>query len=189
MTVGIDDEIARLEKEVEAAKHRLVEARRKRPLEEVAEYGFTDWEGNQVKLSALFGDKEDLVVIHNMGTGCSHCTMWADGFTGLVPHLSDRCSLVVVSPDPPDVQKRFAGKRNWNFRMLSAKGNSFNLDMGFEKDGDPWPGISTFKRNPDGKIFRVAKAFFDVGDDFCATWPILDLLDQGSKGWQPKYFY
>ena len=187
-TQTIEDEIQTLEREVEAAKQRLNEVRRKRAPEPVEDFTLLQPDGAPVRLSELFGDKEDLVVIHNMGTGCSYCTMWADGFTGLTPHISDRAAFVLVSPDAPDVLKRFADKRNWNFRIASHHGTSFGQDLGFFIDGGHYPGVSTFRKS-DGQIFRISKAYFDVGDDFCPVWPLLELLDGGSKNWQPKYFY
>jgi AraC-like DNA-binding protein/predicted dithiol-disulfide oxidoreductase (DUF899 family) len=184
----IDREIEALEKEVEAAKLRLSEARRRRPKEPVADYVLENPDGTEVRLSELFGEKDDLIVIHNMGTGCSSCTMWADGFSGLSPHLMDRAAFVVCSPDRPEVQKRFAQKRNWSFRMVSAYQSPFFQDMGFWGNG-PWPGVSTFRRQADRSIVRVGKAVFDAGDDFCAVWPLLDLLEHGANGWDPKDSY
>lgn len=190
---SIDTEIQALEQELLKTKQRLAEARRNRPAEPVNDYTFTDWNGSPVKLSELFGDKDDLILIHNMGTGCSYCTMWADGFTGLVPHLSDRAAFVVASPDEPAVQKRFAEKRNWNFRMVSLAGTTFNQDMGFYDASSDWipdmPGVSTFRKAADGQIYRIAWSPFGPGDDFCVTWPFLDLLEGGAKGWEPKYNY
>lgn len=189
----IDHEIVELQNQVEAAKQRLLEARRRRPKELVKDYVLQDADGADVRLSELFGDKPDLILIHNMGTGCSYCTMWADGFTGLVPHLSDRAAFVVCSPDKPEVQKRFAGKRRWNFRMVSAHESPLFHDLGFWKEDGPypgpWPGVSTFRRSADGQIFRIAKAYFSPQDDFCAVWPLLDLLEEGPNGWDPKYDY
>lgn len=184
----IDREIEALEKEVEAAKQRLSEARHRRPQEAVRDYTFQNPDGSEVRLSELFGDKDDLIVVHNMGAGCSSCTMWADGFSGLSPHLMDRAAFVVCSPDRPEVQKRFAERRNWSFRMVSAYDTSFFQDMGFWGKG-PWPGVSTFRRQADGSIVRIAKAVFDDGDDFCAVWPLMDMLEGGAKGWAPKFTY
>ncbi|RYG45472.1 helix-turn-helix domain-containing protein [bacterium] len=184
----IDREIEALQKEVDAAKQRLSEARRHRPKETVIDYVFLNAEGTEVRLSELFGEKDDLIVIHNMGTGCSSCTMWADGFSGLAPHLSDRAAFVVCSPDKPEVQKRFAQKRNWSFRMVSAHDSPFFKDMGFWGKG-PWPGVSTFRRQADGSIVRIARAEFDAGDDYCPVWPLFDLLQDGVNGWDPKFSY
>lgn len=189
----IDKEIDSLENEVELAKQRLIEARKRRPKEPIQEYVFKDVDDRQVRLSELFGDKDDLILVHNMGTGCSYCTMWADGFTGLVPHLQDRAAFVVCTPDKPEVQRKFSEKRNWNFKMVSAHDNSFIRDMGFWEDSGPcpgpWPGVSTFHRDRDGKVYRIAKCHFGPSDDFCAVWPLLDMLEGGSNGWEPKYSY
>lgn len=187
-TTDIDREIEALEKDVEAAKQRLSEARQRRPKETVNDYTFLNPDGSEVRLSELFAGKDDLIVIHNMGSGCSACTMWADGFNGLSPHLMDRASFVVCSPDKPEVQKRFAEKRNWRFRMVSAYETTFFQDMGFWGKG-PWPGVSTFRKQADGSIVRIAKAVFDDGDDFCAVWPLIDMLEGGAKGWHPKFSY
>ncbi|AIE83722.1 DUF899 family protein [Fimbriimonas ginsengisoli] len=189
----VDKQIDELQNEIEAAKRRLVEVRKRRPKEPIQDYVLQDSDGNEVRLSELFGDKDDLIVIHNMGTSCSHCTLWADGFTGLVPHLTNRAALVLCSPDKPEVQKRFAAKRDWNFKMVSSHDSSFYKDMGFwATDGPypgPWPGVSTFRREPDGSINRIAKATFGPGDDFCAVWPLLDMLENGANGWEPQYSY
>jgi predicted dithiol-disulfide oxidoreductase (DUF899 family) len=41
--------------------------------EEVQDYSFATQAG-PVHLSALFGGKDDLIVIHNMGVACPNCT-------------------------------------------------------------------------------------------------------------------
>ncbi len=137
----------------------------------------------------LFGDKDDLIVIHNMGRGCSYCTMWADGFNGLLPHLEDRAAFVVASPDSPEVQKEFATGRGWRFRMASAHGTSFNKAAGFEVPEGPMPGVSTFRRDREGRIYRVSKAEIQPGDDFCSAWHLFDLLEGGPGDWGPSYTY
>ncbi len=157
--------------------------------EPVKDYSLNAKGGRKVKLSSLFGGKDELILVHNMGTGCEYCTMWADGFNGVVNHLEDRAAFVVASPNSPDVQEKFAESRGWRFKMVSHKGTSFNEDLGFEKDGKQTPGVSVFKKTHDGKIVRVAKDVFGPGDDYCITWHFFDLLPSGSKGWEPKYTY
>jgi predicted dithiol-disulfide oxidoreductase (DUF899 family) len=149
-----------------------------------------DGEGNKVPLADLFGDKNDLIVVHNMGVRCPYCTLWADGFNGVYRHLEDRAAFAAVSPDDPEVMKGFATGRNWRFRILSNAGGKFTRDMGFESDkGDPWPGLSTFHRDSDGCIRRISHAPFGPGDDFCAVWHMLDMLADGANGWQPQFTY
>ena len=60
--------------------------------EEVQDYEFATPHG-KARLSALFGGKDTLFVIHNMGTSCANCTMWADGFNGVFEHLRDRAAF------------------------------------------------------------------------------------------------
>jgi len=142
-----------------------------------------------VRLSELFGGKDDLFVIHNMGTTCPSCTLWADGFNGVYAHLADRAAFVVSSPDAPDVQQKFAKSRGWRFPMVSHEGTTFAADMGYlSESGRPMPGVSVFKHK-DGKIVRVADATFDTGDDFCPVWHMLDLLPGGGGDWHPKFRY
>jgi len=156
--------------------------------EKVTDYEFVTLQG-KVKLSSLFGDKETLIVVHNMGTGCVACTMWADGFNGVFPHLQDRAAFVVSSPDAPQTQQRFAADRGWRFPMVSHQGTSFAADMGYTREnGRMNPGLSVFKRQ-DGGIVRVADTGFQPNDDFCTVWHILNMFPEGAGDWMPKYRY
>lgn len=185
--------VSTLEKELMKQQQQLVEMKKKLAPEEVKDYTLKGPNGKYVKLSEIFGDKEDLIVIHNMGTSCTYCTMWADGFNGIANHLEDRAAFVLVSPDSPKTQATFAKQRGWKFKMYSNEGSTFAKDMGFsvEEDGKAYaqPGVSTFHKTPQGKIVRVAKAEFGPGDVFCSTWHLFDLLAKGANGWEPKYKY
>jgi predicted dithiol-disulfide oxidoreductase (DUF899 family) len=155
--------------------------------EEVEDYALAT-PGGPVRLSTLFGDKDTLFVIHNMGAGCTHCTLWADGFNGVLDHLRDRAAFVVSSPDAPAQQQRFAAGRGWRFPMVSTQGTSFAEDMGYRRDGRVWPGVSVFRRDG-GRILRVADTGFSPGDDFCSVWHLLDLIPEGAAGWRPRFSY
>jgi predicted dithiol-disulfide oxidoreductase (DUF899 family) len=154
----------------------------------MSDYTFSTLEGPK-PLSDLFGAKDDLIVIHNMGTSCVNCTLWADGFNGVYEHLANRAAFVVSSPDAPDVQRRFAVGRGWRFPMVSHAGSDFAADMGYRSESGGWlPGVSVFRRDGD-RILRVADTAFEPGDGFCAVWPLLDMLPEGAAGWQPRYSY
>lgn len=189
VAVEFERELAQAEEELVKAKERLAELRRQSPKEEVQDYALKGWDGKDAPLSSFFGNKKDLILIHNMGTGCSYCTMWADGLNGVLHHLENRTGFVVVSPNDPETQKKFATGRGWKFRMYSAKGTTFNKDMEFENEkGAAQPGVSVFRKE-NGKILRVGKAGFGPGDDFCAVWHLFDLLAEGPAGWEPKFRY
>jgi predicted dithiol-disulfide oxidoreductase (DUF899 family) len=185
---ALDQAVRKLESSLIRDQQKLAALKRRRPLEPVADYTLAGPRG-AVKLSALFGGKRDLIVVHNMGRSCTYCTMWADGFNGLYPHLADRSAFVVVSPDSTAIQKKFARSRGWRFPMYSGANSTFIKDMGFmPRPGEPWPGVSTF-RLVRGKIFRVASSPLGPFDPFCSTWHLFALLADGVDGWQPKYRY
>ena len=190
MTTTIED-IAQLERQLHDLSQRLAEARREAPSQPIAtEYTFHTASGGTTSLRDLFAEKDDLIVIHNMGESCVYCTLWADGFNGLWQHAADRASFVLISKDEPAQQRAFAEQRAWAFPIASAAGTSFFKDMGFEgEDGKPWPGVSAFHRNADGSIVRTGRAPFGPGDQFCSLWHLLDLLPGGPGEWTPKYRY
>lgn len=190
MKTKTDNRIDELEYQLQEIKQKLAELRRQRPREEIRDYRLLDSEGREATLSSLFGDQSSLILVHNMGRNCSYCTMWADGFNGLLPHLESRAAFVLTSPDKPEAQKEFVQWRGWNFPVYSTAGTSFTADMGFddEKEG-LMPGVSVFAKETDGKIYRVSRAEFGPGDNFCAVWHFFDLLPEGINGWEPQLSY
>ena len=151
----IKDEIGKLQGEIIKSRERINELRKKVSPEKVMNYQFKDPKGNTVKLSEMFRDKDELIVIHNMGKSCPYCTLWADGFNGFYKHFENRAGFALTSPDSPEVLKEFSEGRNWKFKVYSTKENSFKKDLGFytEKEKNI-PGVSTFLKNEKGNIFH-----------------------------------
>ena len=146
----VQAELAAAWADLEKAQQRLKEVRRRVPSEPVQDYQLRGPDG-PISLAELFGDKSDLILIHNMGTGCPYCTMWADGFNGVIHHLEDRSAFVVVSPDSVETQQEFRSNRGWRFRMYSAADTSLFKDMGFESEDEHYgsnamPGVSVFHK-------------------------------------------
>ncbi|MDH3892480.1 MAG: DUF899 family protein [candidate division Zixibacteria bacterium] len=182
--------IQELQNKILEDKKKLAEMRRNAPNEEVSDYTFTSHDGSEIKLSDMFGTHQDLILIHNMGRGCAYCTLWADGFIGFTEHLENRAGFVVISKDEYTIQRNFHKSRGWNFKMHSSHNSTFNRDMGYEDDkGSQMPGISAFHKDANGKIWRTGSTWFGPGDDFCAVWPMFDLLKDGPNGWAPKFSY
>jgi predicted dithiol-disulfide oxidoreductase (DUF899 family) len=183
--------LEQVEKQIMDLKKRATELRRSLPPLPVQDYEFRDRDDRPVRLSQLFGDRTDLLVVHNMGRGCRYCTLWADGFIGLNAHINSRCPIVISTPDEPAVMSAFAASRNWPFRMVSIRGTTFASDMGFGPgDGKVWPGVSAFHRQPDGTIVRTARSpLWGPGDDYSPAFHLLDLLKDGPNGWEPQYEY
>jgi predicted dithiol-disulfide oxidoreductase (DUF899 family) len=166
--------------------------------EVVRDYVLDGWDG-PVSLSALFGDKDDLILIHNMGAGCPACTMWADGFNGVYDHLASRAAFVVASPNPIETQKTFAAARGWRFPMVSYGASGFAEDMHYRhRVGDEYasdermggwnPGVSVFRRDG-SRILRVSDTDLGPWDDFCLVWHLFDLVPDLERNWMPKYSY
>ena len=185
--------IAEAEMAVQKAQRELAAARAALPPEEVEDYELLGEGGKRVRLSEMFGNRTDLIVVHNMGRSCPSCTLWADEFNGVLAHLVDRAPFVITSPDSPQIQAEFAKSRGWKFEMYSTEDTRFPHEMGFYNSEGDWigymPGVSTFDKAADGRITRVASSFFGPGDAYCGVWHILELLKDGVDGWEPKFEY
>jgi predicted dithiol-disulfide oxidoreductase (DUF899 family) len=178
------ENIASIRKEMRALQA-IVEPR------PVQDYELSGWNG-PVRLSQLFGDKLNLILIHNMGRSCSSCTMWADGFNGVYDHLASRAAFVVSSPDPVEVQKEFAASRSWRFPMVSHAGTSFAFDMGYRRpdaaQGGYWPGVSAFRKEGD-RVLRLSDTELGPMDDFCVYYHLMEMIPGGDAGFTPKFMY
>ena len=178
-----------LEMELESKKRTLFDVLRNSDHEVVEEYELLRLTGESVMLGELFGDREDLIVVHNMGRDCPYCTMWADGFDGLHEHLVDRAAFVVCSPDAQTVQRDFACDRDWSFVMVSSHESSFTEDMGFASEASYQLGVSSFHRDSDGSITRIASRWFGPYDDYFPVWNLFGMMKDGPDGWEPQYDY
>lgn len=179
-----------LRQEIITKKKEYYELAKQMPLKIMPNYIFLNKSGNDVALSDLFGSKEELIVIHNMGMKCPYCTMWADGFNGLLPHIESRAAFVVTSPDEPELMNDFAHDRKWVFNMASTCNNTFKEDLCFQNDDGTFiPGLSTFRKEANGEIIITASTFFGEGDDFCPVWYFFDLLYNKDDNWHPKLSY
>jgi predicted dithiol-disulfide oxidoreductase (DUF899 family) len=186
----LTEEIIKLEQEIDAKRKEITALRKQIAAIPVSDYTFTNVDGTEVRLSDLFGSGNELMLVHNMGKRCPYCTLWADEYNGVVDHLNNRVPFVVVSPDEHDVMNEFAMGRNWNFKIISSKGNTFKKDVGFEEDnGMVMPGVSVFTKDADGKMYHYSAAYFGPGDSFSAIWHYFDLLPDGAGKWAPKFKY
>jgi len=179
---SFEKKYGKLEKDITKARSKMLKLLAKQARMDVQDYNLKDKDNNDISLSQMFGDKKDLIVIHNMGRNCGYCTMWADGFNGSYKHIQKKAAFALVSPDASDVQKAFAADRGWGFNMYSGADSSFIKDMGYVTDaGSYWPGASAFHKDDDGKITRESKTFFGPGDNFCSVWHFFDMLPQNGK--------
>ena len=150
---------------------------------------FFGHDDHELTLSDLFGNRDELILIFSMGKGCPYCTLWADGYNGLVPHLENMAAFVVASPDSPEIQKEYSLSRNWTFKMVSHSNADFCKELGFYADHSYQPGVATLTKDEDGMVLLRAKTYFGPGDNFCIMWNFIDMLPESEKEWVPKYKY
>jgi predicted dithiol-disulfide oxidoreductase (DUF899 family) len=188
----MNDTIQSLYDEFFAIRARLVEALRAEPKPVDPSWTF-DTAAGQRTLADLFGNQNDLILIHNMGRSCSYCTLWADGIHGYLTHLQSRTAVVLVNADPLPVQQEFAASRGWTIPMASDSSGACTDGLGFAtmKDGKRYlqPGFSTFHRSSDGTIEHIASDLFGPGDLYMPVFPMIELLRDGQGGWEPQYSY
>lgn len=184
MKVG---EITRLEQQISELIKELNQLRRASQGAEVPDYKFSTLEGETTLLD-LFGDRDKLLVIHNMGQGCRYCTLWADGFNGFLPHLESVMSVVLVSKDPPETQRRFAISRGWRFRLASHGGGEYIREQTTMEVSDNMPGAVIYERQGD-TILRKNDCVFGPGDLYCSMWSLLGLAGLGEEDWTPQFTY
>jgi predicted dithiol-disulfide oxidoreductase (DUF899 family) len=180
-------EIANLEQEIFGLTEQLTRLRAENPREEVRNYSFATANG-ETSLDDLFGDKDSLMVIHNMGQGCRFCALWADGFNGFVPHLESALALLLVSRDAPELQRQFANSRGWRFRLASHGGGDYIQEQSVVEGSDNISGAVVYERQ-DGNIYRKNACVFGPGDVYCSMWGLLGLAALGEAQWTPQFNY
>ena len=179
------ERIEAIERQIGELTSELAALRKASEAEAIRNYEFDTGAGKTTLLD-LFADKNRLLVIHNMGQGCRYCTLWADGFNGLLPHLESALSVVLVSKDPPEVQRTFANSRGWRFRVASHGGGDYIREQGVYGEAENYPGAVVYERN-NGDILRKNACSFGPGDLYCALWPLLGLA--GVDEFTPQFNY
>ncbi|MBV8366511.1 MAG: DUF899 family protein [Candidatus Eremiobacteraeota bacterium] len=178
---------------------RVAESRRALPPGPVVrDYEFFDG-AKRLKLSELFEEgKPFLAMYHVMywpeeNEFCPMCSMWADSWNGVAPHVGQRANIVLASLAPPERLKSWAQRRGWDrIRLLADADDSFAEDTGAQHGkGKPISTALVFEKTPEGVRHRyTAHPEFDDGswrgiDQLCATWPMFDLLPSGRDEWHP----
>jgi len=157
-----------------------------------------------VRLSELFERPGDTLVLMHFMYGkkqeqpCPMCTLWADAYDGIVPHLRQRVSFAVLVAGDPGAFAEYARSRGWrHLRIVSAAGSDLKLQLGFEfDDGGQMPGASVFRRRSDGTLVHTysvsadfAPGHFRGMDLLSPFWNFLDLTPEGRGDFLPKRSY
>lgn len=154
----------------------------------------------EVRLSELFDvPDQPLILVHFMFGGrqtepCPMCTLWADGYHGVVPALRRRANFAVAVAGDLGTMRPYARRRGWtHLRIVSTAGTSLKRDLGMESpDGAQEPGVSIFLRDGVGGIrhFYTGGAILAEGqyrgmDLLCPVWHFFDLTPEGRGDFWP----
>ena len=180
-------DISNIEQQIFDLTVELNKLRKSNTGDEVRNYAFATING-ETDLLSMFGDKERMLLIHNMGQGCRYCTLWADGFNGFLQHLESAMSVVLVSKDPPELQRQFANSRDWRFRLASHGGGDYIREQTVMDGAENMPGAVVYERDGN-KITRKNSCVFGPGDMYCSAWSLMGLAGLGDGDWTPQYAY
>ena len=167
------DRIETLERQIFELTRELHELRRANAGNEVPNYTFATLDG-EASLLDLFGSRDTLLAIYNMGQGCRYCTLWADGLNGFLPHLESAMAVVLLSKDAPDAQRLFANSRGWQFRLASHAGGDYMVEQSVLPGETNMPGAVVYERSG-STIRRKNACIFGPGDLYCSIWNVLAL--------------
>lgn len=157
-----------------------------------------------LRLSDVFERPDQTVLLVHFMFGkkqtqpCPMCTLWADGYDGIVPHLRQRVSFAVVVAGDVKAFREYARSRGWrNLRVLSSGNSSLKRDLGFEDDaGAQQPGASVFRLGADRRprhVYSVSAlmtpTLFRGMDALTPFWSFLDLTPEGRGDFLPKRSY
>jgi predicted dithiol-disulfide oxidoreductase (DUF899 family) len=204
---------ALLEKEKELTRlgDELSRLQRALPWEEVTkEYVFEGPEGKET-LADLFAGRNQLIVYHFMfhpddKAGCPHCSLRADGFSGIGAHLNHRdVTMVMVSRAPYSKLEEYRRRMGWGLKWVSSGDSDFNFDYqaSFTPEEmvakralynfairDPKArereGHSIFYKDESGTVFHTYSCYDRGNDKLNLHYHYLDLVpkgrDEGGRG-------
>jgi predicted dithiol-disulfide oxidoreductase (DUF899 family) len=192
------------EKELTHLREELARERRELPWERVDKSYVFEGAAGRETLADLFDGRSQLIVYHFMfapdwEAGCRGCSFWADGFNGIVDHVSQRdVSLVAVSQAPLQKLQAFAQRLGWTFKWVSSAGSDFNYDYqvtfrpealargevtyNYTKEaatGSDKPGVSVFLKRQDGSIVHTYSCYGRGLDILNAAYQYIDLTPKG----------
>jgi predicted dithiol-disulfide oxidoreductase (DUF899 family) len=167
------------------------------------DYVFDGADGRQ-SLADLFAGRNQLVIYHFMfhpddKAGCPHCTLRADGFGGIIPHLAQRdVTMVVVSRAPYAKLAEYQRRMGWTFTWVSSGESDFNADYqaSFTPEEvatkqafynftlrDPKArereGHSIFYKDDGGTVFHTYSCYDRGNDKLNLHYHYLDLVPKG----------
>jgi predicted dithiol-disulfide oxidoreductase (DUF899 family) len=127
------------------------------------------------------------------------CTLWIDGWNGVVHHLAQNVDFAIAAAADPVALRAHARARGWHrLRLLSCGANTFKYDLASEdREGNQDSTVSVFTRGTDGVLRhfytahpRMAADTMERGIDMLSPiWNVLDLTPKGRGDFYTKLDY
>jgi predicted dithiol-disulfide oxidoreductase (DUF899 family) len=203
--------------EIEEMRHRerVAALRRKLPqgaaiedyvfYEGPADLSLGDEPVRSVRLSELFSGPDRALVIYHLMYGkaqtspCPMCTMWIDGYNGVVRHLAQNFDFAIAAAADPSALRAHAHARGWNnLRLLSCGESTFKYDLASEDaQGNQDSTLSVFTRDPNGTLRHFYTCHPHMADDInqrgidllTPVYNMLDLTPGGRDDWYAELSY
>jgi predicted dithiol-disulfide oxidoreductase (DUF899 family) len=194
------------EKEFTRRRDALAAKRRALPWVRVGKPYLFDGPAGEATLSDLFGPRRQLVVYHFMFAPewerpCKSCSFWADGVSGVLPHLEQRDTrFVAISRAPYEKLAARAKLAGYAFPWYSSGRSDFNYDFGvsfrpedlaagetsynYEPNSmkaSDLPGVSAFVKGDDGAVYHAYSSFSRGIDMTNVAYQYLDLTPLGRQ--------
>jgi predicted dithiol-disulfide oxidoreductase (DUF899 family) len=200
-------ELLKAEKELTRRSDELACRRQELPWVRIEkEYRFETDEGN-APLVDLFRGRSQLLVYHFMFSygfrltadrrGCTGCSLIADHFDGVIPHLNARnITLVCESIAPLEELREYKQQMGWRFPWVSSLGSDFKYDFGVaftqeqQRSGADYnyqhvdeaepqkEGMSVFALQ-DGAVYHTYSTYARGTEALMGTYRFLDLAPWG----------
>jgi len=127
------------------------------------------------------------------------CTMWIDGYNGVVQHIAQNINFAIVAAAEPIALREYAHERGWhNLRLLSAGDSTFKYDLGGENpDGGQDSSLNVFTKDAGGTVRhfytqhpRLAQDIKERGIDLLTpVYNLMDLTPAGRGNWYARLEY
>jgi predicted dithiol-disulfide oxidoreductase (DUF899 family) len=155
--------------------------------------------GNRVRLSELFDSGKPYLILYHLmywtddDEFCPMCSMWLDGFNGIVPHVTQRANFVIASRAPFDKLRAWGARREWNrLRLLADDGSSFARAIDAE-DAEGRPDSTVVVVAKEGDRLRHVYTAHPMLEDrergidlLSPVWHLFDLMPSGRDDWYPS---
>ena len=145
--------------------------------------------GERVNFSALFGDKNTLLLYSfmfgpNWDRPCLSCTSLMDGFDRSAYQVTRDAAFAGIAKAQPERINAWAKERGWSqIALLSGHGSPFQADYKCQdpkNDDMQWPVMLCFTKR-DGKIFLFWATELP-GNHVDTVWPYWNLWTSQRKG-------